>query len=310
MHPKIVLLFLYGLLSFAAHAQEKGDSLVSVKDNYITLSEIVINQHLDLDDFIRRVKNDTTFFKAFRNLHIVGYTALNDIRMQDRKGKVEASLDSKIRQYRTGNCRRMDIISEKHTGDIYDKHGDFNYYTMQMYASLFFTRGSICGEDNIVAGRDFSTSGLRGLEKHKEQLKMLFFNPGKRINGLPFISNKTAIFDDRMMKQYDLSLDMDTLSSHPCYVFSIKVKPGHESAVVVDEMTTWFDQKTFEVLSRNYHLMYNAGFYDFDVSMKVKMTHVQELLVPSLLEYHGNWNALFKKRERGVFKANLFDFVR
>ena len=43
------------------------------------------------------------------------------------------------------------------------------------------------------------------MEKHKEQLKMLFFNPGKKINGLPFISGKTEIFDEPMAEKYDMS---------------------------------------------------------------------------------------------------------
>ena len=76
-----------------------------------------------------------------------------------------------------------------------------------MYAGLFFTKDSVCGEDNIVKGHEFSTAGLSGIEKHKEQLKMLFFNPGKKINGLPFISNKTEIFDESMADKYDMNID-------------------------------------------------------------------------------------------------------
>jgi hypothetical protein len=50
--------------------------------------------------------------------------------------------------------------------------------------------------------------------------------------------------------------------------------------------------------------------YDFKVNMEVKMTTVGNLLVPALLSYNGNWKAIFKKRERGVFTATLFDFVK
>ena len=79
----------------------------------------------------------------------------------------------------------MQTLDEQITGDIYDENREFNYYTAKMYASLFFTKDSICGEDNIVTGKEFSTAGKTGMEKNKEQLKMLFFNPGKRINGRP-----------------------------------------------------------------------------------------------------------------------------
>src|SRR5664279_5482851 len=110
---------------------QKRDSVVKVANNYITLSEIVINSKLDVPSFIERVKNDTTFYKAFRNLRIIGYTCLNDIRMLDKKGDPEASLQSKTKQIRTGNCRKMQVMHETSTGDMYDDHHNFNYYTAQ-----------------------------------------------------------------------------------------------------------------------------------------------------------------------------------
>ena len=137
---------------------------------------------------------------------------------------------------------------------------------------------------------------------------MLFFNPGKRISGLPFISNKTAIYDDEMADKYDMSIDMDMYKNTSCYIFTQKVKPESKDDVVVDEMTTWFNDKTFEVVARNYSLSYSAGVYDFKVQMEVVMTKFGEYLVPSLIRYIGNWKAIFKKRERGVFTATLFDF--
>jgi hypothetical protein len=301
-----ILLFSFMFLA----AQQKKDTTIKVGENYVTLSEIVVNNKLDVASFIERVKTDTTFYKAFRNLRIIGYTALNDIRMLDKNGNVQASLRSKTKQIRTGNCRKMKVLDQTTTGDMYDNNGNFNYYTGQMYAGLFFTKDSVCGEDNIVKGHEFSTSGLSGMEKHKEQLKMLFFNPGKKINGLPFISNKTEIFGESMADKYDMNIDYREYNQTPCYVFTIKVKDDKKSDVVIDEMSTWFDAKTFEIVARNYSLSYDAGVYDFKVEMEVQMTKVGDLLVPSVLRYNGNWKAIFKKRERGVFTATLFDFVR
>jgi hypothetical protein len=289
---------------------QKKDTSIKVEENYITLSEIVVNNKLDVPSFVERVKNDTTFYKAFRNLRIIGYTALNDIKMLDKNGNIQASLHSKTKQVRTGNCRKMQLLNQSATGDIFDSKGNFNYYTAQMYAGLFFTKDSVCGETNIVKGHEFSTNGLSGMEKHKEQLKMLFFNPGKKINGLPFISNKTEIFDESMADKYDMSIDFSEHGSVPCYVFKIKVKPNKKNDVVIDEMTTWFNEKTFGIVARNYSLSYDAGVYDFDVDMQVEMTKVDDLLVPSVLRYNGSWKAIFKKRERGIFTATLFDFVR
>lgn len=310
MLKKIFAIILLLQFSCSLLAQDKNDTTIKVNENYITLSEIVVNNKLDIPSFIKRVKNDTTFYKAFRNLHIIGYTSLNDIRMLDKKGNTEASLKSKTKQIRTGNCRSMQVLQQSTTGDMYDAKGNFNYYTAQMYAGLFFTKDPVCGENNIVKGSDFSTDGLSGVEKHKQQLKMLFFNPGKKIKGLPFISDKTEIFNESMADKYDMSIDLRNFNNTSCYVFTIKVKDDKKNGVVINEMTTWFNEKTFEIVARNYSLSYDAGIYDFNVTMEVQMTKVGNLLVPSLLRYNGNWKAIFKKREHGVFTATLFDFVR
>lgn len=292
----------------AAQAQEKKDSIFTSGKNVITLSEVVLDNKLNVPAFITHVKNDTSFYKAFRNLRILQFNAINDIRINNKDGGVKASLYSRTKQLRTAHCRNMVTSEEKITGDFYNENGSYNYYTAQMYASLFFTKDSVCGENNIVAGTDFSTSGKTGMEKHKEQLKKLFFNPGKKINGIPFLSSKTAIFDDDMAEKYNMEIDMDVFNSHNCFIFKQTVKPGSEGSVVIDEMTTWFDEKTFEVMGRNYSLSYNAGVYDFKVQMEVVLTKFGEYLVPSLLRYNGNWKAVFKPRERGVFTATLFDF--
>ena len=302
-----VLTFFIPLL---VSAQNKNDTVVNIEGRVITLSEVVVNNKINVPAFIDRVKNDTTFYKAFRTLHIIGFTALNDIRMVNKDGDIKASVRSKTRQVRNNNCRSMEVLEETTTGDIYDENKNFNYYTGEMYAGLFFTKEPICGEDNIIKGKELSTAGLSGMEKHKIQLKMLFFNPGKQINGLPFISNKTAIFDKNMEDKYDMSIDMEEYNKTSCYIFKIKAKEDKKSDVVIDEMTTWFNDKTFEIVARNYSLSYDAGVYDFNVQMQVELTKFREYLVPSLIRYIGNWKAIFKKRERGIFTATLFDFIK
>lgn len=294
-------------MCLSQHVFAQDDTVFTGK-KVITLSSVVVDKNLNVPGFINKIKNDTSYYKAFRNLRVIGYSAINDIRMLDKKGGQKASLYSKTKQVRKDNCRTMQVLQEDVTGDFYTAGKGYNYYTAQMYASLFFTSGSICGEDNIVTGREFSTGGKSGLDKHKEQLKMLFFNPGKKINGLPFMSNKTAIYDDDMADRYDMSIDMDTYKNINCYIFRQKVKPGKEDGVLVDEMTTWFDDTTFEVVARNYNLSYDAGVYEFKVQMEVQMTRVGTLTVPSVIRYYGDWKVVTKKRERGVFTATLFDF--
>ncbi|MEO6135046.1 MAG: hypothetical protein ABIP35_07830, partial [Ginsengibacter sp.] len=101
-------MFIIAIFGCLLSQAQKKDTTILVDGNYVSLSEIVLNNKLDVPSFIDRVKNDTTFYKAFKNLRILGYTSINDIRMLDKKGNVQASLQSKIRQYRTGNCRKME----------------------------------------------------------------------------------------------------------------------------------------------------------------------------------------------------------
>jgi hypothetical protein len=309
MLNKLLLFFVFFLLHCSQLlAQDSSNINVTVGKNVITLSDVVVNNKLNVPGFIGRIKNDTSFYKAFRNLHVLGFSAINDIRILGKEGNSLATCLSKTKQIAEANCRRMEVLEEQVTGDFYDDEHNYNYYTAQMYASLFFTKGNVCGETNVVVGNGFNLEGKFGIEKHKEQLKMLFFNPGKKIKGLPFMSGKTAIYDDEMADAYDMEIDMDDYNKTSCYLLKQKVKPGMENKVVVDEMITWFDDKTFEVVARKYSLSYEAGLYDFKVQMEVQLTHVGKLLVPSMIRYNGNWKAVFKKRERGVFTATLFDF--
>lgn len=288
---------------------QNPDSLDNVRlSQMIQLSEVVVRNKLDVAAFIERVKNDTTFYKAFRNLRVLNFTSLNDIRMQDKKGKVKATLQSKTKQHVSKGCRTMEIVNETVTGDFYEKDSSYNYYTAELYAGLFFTKEEVCGETNIVAGLQRNVKSKKGIEKHKEQLKMLFFDPGKKIPGIPLMGDKTAIFDKDNAQKYDFSLDFVDHDGQSCYLFTIKAKSG--SGVVIDNMQTWFNSRSMEIVARNYDLSYDAGVYDFNVHMEVQMTQIGNLTVPSTLRYSGTWDVALKKRERGVFTATLFDFSR
>lgn len=295
-------------LACSATAQQKD----TIDGRVVTLSEVIIRSGTDVRGFIQRVKADTSFYKAFKNLRVLQFSAINDIRMMDKKGRTEASLFSKTRQVRNQDCRHTVRDEEKVTGDFYDKKGGYNYYTASLYSSLFFAFDTVCNENNIVQGTERSLAGKTGIEKHKEQLKMLFFNPGMRIPGIPLMGNKAAVFDDELAPYYHFSIDVQDRQGRPCYVFSVKAKTkdegGDPDKVVIDEMVTWFDYSNFQVLARNYSLSYGAGVYAFDVSMEVEIAPFKNYMVPTLIRYNGNWKVVMKGRERGVFTATLSDF--
>ncbi|MFY7964549.1 MAG: hypothetical protein ACOVO1_06605 [Chitinophagaceae bacterium] len=289
------------------------DTTITDNIRVVTLPDFFLRTNFDYKKLIQQIKEDTTFYKAFRNLRVLGYTSFNDIKLLDKKGGIKASLNSKTKQIRANNCRTTEVLEEATTGDFYNAKHQYNYTTAEMYAGLFFSKGKVCGEDNIVTGKNLSTSNKSGMEKHKEQLKMLFFNPGRKISGIPFIGDKLDLYDEKAQKYYDYKIDIVDYNGQTCYTFSIKPKENlgwlKQDKIVIDEMTTWFDMKTLEVLARNYSLSYKAGVYDFDVSMEVVMQKFNGLLVPKTLRYKGNWSVIFKKRENAVFTATLFDFT-
>lgn len=300
-----VAIFLF--FSYFSYCQ---DTTVEVENQYYSLPEVFVRSGSDYADILRRIQQDTTFYKAFHTLHTIGFSAYNSISMLNKDGGIAASYNSKSVQQVSDGCRTMTEENPITTGDFYDRKGNYNYMTAQMYASLFFTKGKVCGETNVVGNMNFNPEDKTGMDKHKEQLKMLFFNPGKKIPGIPFIGNKLDLYDAHAHQLYNYHLDYTFYKGSNAYVFSIKPKPDAPSSdIVIDEMTTWFDPKTMEVLARTYRLSYKAGVYDFDVNMQVELGKVNGILLPQTLRYKGNFHALFYKREQAVFTATLFDFI-
>lgn len=291
-------------------AQPKDTSIL-INETIVTLPEVILRNNADYAKLLKHIKQDTSFYKAFKNLRVLNYSSYNDIKIFDRKQRVRASLFSKTKQIRANNCRTMQVLEEQSTGDFYNDKKEMNYETAKLYAGLFFTNGVVCNETNIVQGKEFSTTNKKGIEKSKEQLKMLFFNPGKKIPGIPFIGNKLDLYDEKARALYDYKMDIVTFENKSCYVFYITPKEtltnDEKSDIVVDKMTTWFDYETMEVVGRNYSLSYKAGVYDFDVSMEVIMQKVNGYTIPRVMRYIGNWDVIFKKRERASFTATVFN---
>lgn len=256
----------------------------------------------DVGAFIRRVQTDTTFYKAFRSLHIVPYTSVNDIRILDEKNNVKASLYSRTKQTVQRGCRSMQVLEEKTTGDFYKRNHEYRYYTAALYASLFFTTGTVCGEDDIVAGK-LGEHGKGQMEKNKAQLKQLIFNPGSKVQGVPFIGNKAAIFEPEVAKMYNFRLLSVLYGEEDCYLFQALPKKEYAGDVVYNELSTWFRKTDYAIVARDYSLSYHTLLFDFDVRMKVRLQNVNGRLLPSHIEYTGNWHVMTKGRERSIFTA-------
>jgi hypothetical protein len=307
----IAFLFFLLLGNYYYSFSQSKDSAFIWEGRQVSLSPIVIRSGTNVPGFIRKVEDDTTFYKAFKNLRVLNFSSLNDVRMLDKKGRVEASLYSKTRQWASRGCRVTNVLEEKTTGDFYANSGDYNYYTAELYASLFFSKDTVCGQTNVLKDMQRTLRGKKGLEKNKEQLKMLFFNPGKDIPGIPLMGNKVKVFDQSHAELYDFAVDIQEYKGKSAYVFSLKIKDDlsffKKDNVVIDEMTTWFDYDSFEVLARNYKMSYNAGVYKFNVAMEVEISKFGRYLYPSVIRYNGNWGVMVKGSERGIFTATVYD---
>ena len=272
----------------------------------ITFDDVMIKEvrkGFDVNLFIDRVKNDTTFYKAFKTLRLHSFTMYNDIEIVDKRDAIKASYNSLTKQIVQHNCRNMLVEKEKITGDYFTKKKELNYYTAKLYEHLFFTKGTVCGANNIVGN-----AKQKGSAKYEEQLRLLIFNPGKRISGIPGIGDNVAIFEEPFRNKYEFKLSKQNYFGDSCYVFNAIPKKEYADEVVINELKTWFRASDFAIIARDYSLSYKTFFYDFNVVMKVKLKNMGTNLVPYDIQYKGNWHVFTKSRENASFTSIFTDF--
>ncbi len=301
MRSWIIILLL--CLSTVLHAQDLPDT--SIFKFPIQMDNVVISASRDgwdVKGFIQRVQNDTTFYKAFKSMRLMSYDATNDIKIYNKKGKVEASYFSKTRQKRVGNCRTMDMLEEEVKGNYYKnkKKKKHRYFTAELYEYLFYTDGKVCNETDILKYDDEPAEGGM-IGRSVKQLKQLMFNPGSKVSSVPFMGDRAAIFDDDIAKMYDFKLLSEEYAGQECYVFKAIPKPEYKDKIVYDELSTWFRKSDYSIVARDYSLSFKTAVYDFDVDMKVRTQQVGDKLLPTRIEYFGNWHVFTQKRERVRF---------
>lgn len=274
---------------------------------HIEMDEVVFKaakNGWDVQSFIRRMKTDTTFYKAFVSLRVVPYESDNEIQVFDEHKQTLATLHNNTKQTMNKDCRTVTILNEKVTGNYYNRDKTPRYYTAELFQNLFFRQGTECGmSDNIAK----TTKAKGSLERHKEHLKQLVFNPGSKISGVPFVGDKASIFDDDVAKMYDFKLTFVTYEGQECYNFQAIPKEEYKNDVVFNRLDTWFRMTDYSILARDYSLSYHTLLYDFDVQMKVRLEQHGTRLLPSSIDYTGDWHVMSKKRERSHLNI-AFDY--
>ena len=303
LRQHIILVCCCFLLSLGASAQNMDTG--GIFSQPVLMDTFVVHSGFDINAFIRRVRNDTTFYKAFRSMHLVPYSAENNIVIFGKRRKDTVAGEHSItQQYRSAHCRITRFLQRKVRGNYRKRDGSYNYYTSLLYASLFFSEDSVCNEDDIVAGNLVQKDGS-AIEVSKYRLKQLIFNPGARIYGIPFVADRASIFDEDEAKKYDFRVSLEQFGGEPCYVFRITPKKDFEKKVIYNNLTTWFRKSDYAIVARDHSLSYRTLVYDFDVAMSIRTSVIGNKIFPTYIAYDGNWHIFTKKRERAYFTARI-----
>jgi hypothetical protein len=271
----------------------------------IQLDSVVISDiasGFDVQSFIDMVQEDTGFYQSFRDLRTIQYRSNALARMLDKKGLSQASYANQSKQFQQAGCRWLSMQRESSTGDFFDSQGEMNYYTTKLFSYIFLYRDTICTNDASV-----SSAADPQLEKRKDQLKVLLFQPGQPVAGIPFVQHELGVFSESMMNYYDYDLEAVMYHAVPAYKFTIKKKPEvKDSKVVLQFMETWFNRSDFAIMGRTYHLKEDNLVFDFDVHMQVQIGLIDGKRVPTYIYYNGNWDAPGKRRESGSVQISMY----
>lgn len=304
---RVLLLSLFFFFRMSGASYSQADSLDWWISGLVRLDSVTVTAQragFDLQEFIRLVREDDSFYQAFQQLRITNYLSEQAMEFYDQNGQVVATHYSKTRQTVQDSCRRMEFLELENTGKML-KRKDYRYYTAKMLDHIFYTHGTVCPE--AEAENRGKTSRM---DKHQEELKKLIFQPGTEAE-VPFIGRKTAIFSEKQYPYYDFAVQTDTFQGVPCYHFQAQLKPAFqdhkEDKTIVKQMNTWFSKEDFQVLFRDYQLV-NQGLLSFEVHMQIELQKQGAVYLPHAIIYKGRWNIPGKKEEDGQFSLRFLEY--
>lgn len=308
----VVALCLALLPQKQACAQADTDTITNVYQ----LGDLVIRgraEGLDLEGFMLQVKEDTSFLHAFLNMRYFTHAVKSGLLVRNKGEKETATLYREGRLVRTGPNAELRVDSTSESGKLRSGKGEMRYLTAELYDDLFWPQGQWRADNSIATYQQGQRGGGR-IEKYKDQLKKFMFNPGQEIANVPFIGDKLALFDPTMTPYYDFTIATSFRNGHTCWQFSalakdsLNGKRASADATVIKTMRTWFDQKSMQVIAREYRIAHNSLILDFDISILVDNAVVAGKLVPTFVRYDGDWDIPFHKRELVRFWLAMKDW--
>lgn len=309
MKRNIFLALSFLLFAFSSSAQQirrfNPDTVLTI----VIDSAVNIKSHkLNAQDFIDAVVADTGFYQAFRNMKRYSFTAENRIYTYDKKNKIDGRIYRKIRHTIIGHTHKTEYLAKRDSGNVYKKDGKYQLYTVEMFDYIFTNAYN----SKFAKGDPLPGSGAGKNGSYKDKLKTLIFSPGRKVTGIPFISGKTEIFGPDMRQYYNYEFARGKyLDSIPVYRFRVIKKPStSDDDVMIKELTTIFDTRTFKILGRYVDMKYSNFLFDFNVQMNIELIPFNNELLPAKVSYQGNWNIPFHKVERASFLILQKDYKK
>lgn len=285
----------------------KAQNLKNIQLDSLTI--VAVKGGFSVSDFIDLVKEDTSFYQAFKYLRYFPYQSKSNLIVYNKSNGEKASVARKATQHVKNQFRWLVVDEELVKGKLRNKKKEYNYYTAELFDYIFFPADTAV---RLKSGEHKKGEDSKN-KSNEDKLKILIFNPGSQIQGVPLIGERMAIFDPDMVKYYDYKISSvkykDTVS---CYVFTCSAKQdlGYfaKDKPVIKELISYFDKKTFNIVSRRYVLSYASALFDFNVKMDVKLTTVEGNLVPELVVYQGEWDIPFRAPEIVNFNIQFFNY--
>lgn len=266
----------------------------------------------DEQDFIRMTKTDTSFYRAFKNLKMYPHHSENKVEIFDKQWSPIGKLERSANHYSTGTEGWIKTLTETTDGKVYKKNGKHKYFTAEMYDKVFFTEGRF--PVNNLVGDAYSQEKMKGLstkDKYYEKLKTFMFSPGTGVKGVPLIGKKLNIYDGKMVRFYDFTLEKTMFhDSIPSYKFSVKKKEDvSDTKIVISKIVTFYDRRTMKVIARSYALKDRNAMVSFDIKMYIELKYEFEEYLPVTIKYNGEWDVPFKKPERIKFQMKSSNYT-
>ena len=300
---KISFIFLIFFSSFL-FAQ---DTLMPV----IFLNDVVIseeNNGFSVEDFVKYVKQDTTFYMGFKHLRFYSHNYASELNIFDKKGKTIGTLKKVGVHYSDGNKAWIVNDTIIDNGKIFKRNGNYKFYTPEAFDEVFFP------SDSIDVSLKISEDKNKDDSQNMRDAKTIGFSIGT--DGVEQskggVSKKLAIFDIQMQQYYDYIIGETTYNEKECYTFTIKVKEGlsvkDKKRALVRKIVSFFDKENFKVIYREYKFVYSNWFLDLDIDITVNMNYVNGINIPTDIYYKGFWDVIFFKAERAEFRLKNSDF--